>query len=95
VRSIEFSQVNVDAKRELFAALFVSLQESWDDFFEYQAWVRKVFERNGRVMVPEEVLGPRDDLQAEIDTIWSRCGEEYAREHPESDSDQEGEEEHA
>jgi hypothetical protein len=41
VRSIEFSQVNVDAKRELFAALFVSLQESWDDFFEYQAWVRK------------------------------------------------------
>ena len=76
LKSTVFSQANVDAKRELFAELLVSLRESQDDFFEYQAWVRDVFERNGRVMVPEEVLGPRDDLQAEIDAIWARCGEE-------------------
>ncbi|CAD6256519.1 unnamed protein product [Miscanthus lutarioriparius] len=81
--STVFSQASIDAKRELFTELFVSLRESHDDFFEYQAWVREVFERNGRVMVPEEVLGPRDDLQEEIDAIWARCREEYLREHPE------------
>jgi len=96
VQSTVFSQASIDAKRELFTELFVSLRESHDDFFEYQAWVREVFERNGRVMVPEEVLGPRDDLQEEIDAIWARSREEYLREHPEleSDSDEEGEEEH-
>jgi hypothetical protein len=98
VKSTVFSQASIDTKRELFTELFVSLRESHDDFFEYQAWVREVFERNGRVMVPDEVLGPRDDLQAEIDEIWARSGEEHLREHPEleSHSDEEGdEEEHA
>lgn len=93
VKSIIFSQANVDAKRELFTALFASLKESHGDFFEYQAWVREVFHRNGRVMVPENVLGPRDDWQEELNAIWAQCQEEYAREHPdESDSDLEGEE---
>lgn len=41
-----------------------------DEWFEYQAWVRKVFERNGRVMVPEDVLGPKDELQKAIDEAW-------------------------
>lgn len=87
VRSTVFSQRNVDAKRELFTALLASLRESRDEFFAYQARIRGEFERDGRVMVPEEDLGPRDDWQEEIDEIWNKAKEDYAREHPDSDDE--------
>lgn len=91
VKSTVFSQRNIDAKRELFAGLLDSLRASHGEFFEYQARVRDEFGRDGRVLVPEEALGPRDGWQEDIDAIWAKCREEYAREHP-ADSDGEDDE---
>jgi hypothetical protein len=42
--------------------MIATLQSEQDDFFEYQAWVHEVFLRNGRVMVPEDFVGPKDEL---------------------------------
>ncbi|KAL6653968.1 hypothetical protein ACP70R_007433 [Stipagrostis hirtigluma subsp. patula] len=84
-----FSRRDIDASREIFSRLFASLKESHDDFFEYQAWVRDVFERNGRVMVPEDVVGPRDEMQKEINEFWAQCKEEFAQEYPDSDAEEE------
>lgn len=55
---------------KLIRRTIASLQASQDDWFEYQAWVRDVFERNGCVMVPEGVFGPKDELQKAIDSAW-------------------------
>lgn len=52
MKSTVFSEKNIDEKRELFRNLHASLQASHDDFFEFQAWVHEVFEKNGRVLVP-------------------------------------------
>ncbi|KAL6653970.1 hypothetical protein ACP70R_007435 [Stipagrostis hirtigluma subsp. patula] len=90
-----FSQKHVDEKRELFSALHASLQPSHDDFFEFQAWVRDVFQRNGCVMVPDgDGVGSEHDLQEEINDAWARFKEEYARDHAD-DSDIEEEDGHA
>ena len=89
VKSTVFSQRNIDAKRELFGGMLDSLRASHDEFFEYQARVRDEFDRDGRVLVPEEALGPRHGWQEDIDAIWAKCREECAREHPDSDGEDE------
>jgi hypothetical protein len=47
---------------KLIRRRIATLQSEQDDFFEYQAWVHEVFLRNGRVMVPEDFVGPKDEL---------------------------------
>lgn len=47
-----------------------SLQASQDELFEYQAWVREVFKRNGCFMVTEDIFGPKDELQKAFDEDW-------------------------
>nr|CAB3491938.1 unnamed protein product [Digitaria exilis] len=87
-KSTVFSQKSIDETRELFTRLHASLQASHDDFFEYQAWVREVYESNGRVLIPEACS--KDELQKEINDAWAQFKEEYARDHPDdSDTDSE------
>lgn len=54
----------------LIRRTIASLQSAHDEFFEFQAWVREVFLRNGRVMVPEDFVGPKDQLQEALDEDW-------------------------
>jgi hypothetical protein len=35
---------------------------------------------NGRVLVPESCS--KEELQEEINDLWAKCKEEYARDHP-------------
>lgn len=60
-----YTQEDIDREDAdgLIRKSIASLQAAQDDFFEYQAWVREIFTNNGRVMVPESVLGPKDQLQ--------------------------------
>lgn len=88
-KSTVFSQKSINEKRELFTKLHASLRASHDDFFEYQAWVREVYEKNGRVLIPEACS--RDELQKQINEAWAQFEEKYARDHPDDDSDTDGE----
>lgn len=54
----------------LVRRMIASLQALEDDFFEYQARVREVYLRNGRVMVTEDFFGPTDQLQKAVDEAW-------------------------
>lgn len=67
-----YTQEDIDREDAdgLIRKSIASLQAAQDDFLEYQAWVREVFTNNGRVMVPEGVLGPKDQLQKAIDKYW-------------------------
>jgi hypothetical protein len=89
-KSTVFSQEHIGEKRELFRNLHASLQPSHDDFLEFQAWVREVFEKNGSILVPESCS--KEELQEEISDLWAQFKEEYARDHPD-DSDTETDEE--
>ncbi|KAL6842969.1 hypothetical protein ACP4OV_027282 [Aristida adscensionis] len=66
------------------AAISVQLgrqQALQDEFFEFLAWVRETFEKNGRVMVPADVAGPKDLLQEAINDCWDELMKEYDNAH--------------
>ncbi|TVU51801.1 hypothetical protein EJB05_03245, partial [Eragrostis curvula] len=73
---------NVDStqdpvKLEQILQQIARLQASQDEFFEFQAWVRDTYEKNGRVMVPADVAGPKDLLQEAMNELWDELMKEY------------------
>ncbi|CAN6381559.1 unnamed protein product [Urochloa humidicola] len=81
-----------DKQLEHLSSARESLLASQDDFSKYQAWMREVYEREGRVMVPEHVYPQIDEaqeelnrisLQEEVDLIFAQAAEDLERDHPE------------